>query len=100
MMRYSTTGSPDLAIYFKLAGTFKTGVVPSEAKLYPELKMSALCIEAATFVRRTGCTSAYTAKKAYQELSTVERGLYPQVLRLSKVLSVCRPQHVNGLSLV
>ena len=51
--------------------------------------MSALCIEAATFVRRTGCTSVYTAKKAYQELSTVERGLYPQVLRLLKVLLVC-----------
>ena len=73
--RYSTTGSPDLAIYSKLAGIFKTGAVPSEAKLCPEVKMSALCIEAATFVRRTGCTSVYTAKKVYQELSTVESGL-------------------------
>jgi hypothetical protein len=41
------------------------------------------------FREKTGASSVFKARKAFQEMTVLERVLYPQVLTLLKILLVC-----------
>ena len=85
----SDNDDSDLATYKILADIIKTGKVPQLVKSCPELDSFKLSIQISKFKQQTGASSVYEARKSYQLLSTYERGLYPQVLQLLKILLVC-----------
>ena len=85
---YNSSDS-DLSSYRELAQIFKTGVIPNSVKSYPEIDFVKLSSQVKSFREHTNADSVHSAKKAYQEMDSLERGLFPQVFILLKILLVC-----------
>ena len=85
---YNSSDS-DLSSYRELAQIFKTGVIPKSVKSYPEIDFVKLSSQIKSFREHTNTDSVHSAKKAYQEMGSLERGLFRQVFILLRILLVC-----------
>ena len=65
----------------RLMSSWQQEVVSSEANDHPELKLSTLGIEAATFDWRIGCTPVYTPKRLTNSYLVFTGDCIPKIMR-------------------